>query len=169
MRIGLKPLTAADAARCAEIEKDLFADESPWPAAGFEQEFAAAHTRYFGAWDGRELVGYAGIALMGSPTPTGAATPAGESEIRTVAVAPSYQQRGIGGHLLDLLLAKADRHGGPVFLDVRRGNDAALALYRDHGFIEVGIRPRYYQPAGADAIVMRRESAGSGDWAGGAG
>lgn len=169
MRIGLRPLTVADAPRCAEIEALLFAGESPWPEAGFVSEIEAEHTRYFGAWARRELVGYAGIGLMGRATATGASDPAGESEIRTVSVHPDWQGRGIGRQLLGVLLAEADRHGGPVFLDVRRGNDAAIALYRDHGFTEVAVRPRYYQPAGDDAIVMRREAAGTGDWSGGAG
>ena len=34
-------------------------------------------------------------------------------------------------------------------------NAAALALYRDYGFEDVRIRPRYYQPEDVDALVMR--------------
>jgi len=33
----------------------------------------------------------------------------------------------------------------------------AQGLYRRRGFTEVGRRPRYYQPSGTDAVVMKRE------------
>ena len=47
-----------------------------------------------------------------------------------------------------------------VFLEVRPSNPAAIALYEDEGFNEIGRRPRYY-PADnngrEDAIVMAIE------------
>ncbi|HEX7597469.1 MAG TPA: ribosomal-protein-alanine N-acetyltransferase, partial [Polyangia bacterium] len=42
-----------------------------------------------------------------------------------------------------------------VELEVRRSNEAALGLYRRFGFVEVGMRPRYYEDNDEDAIVMR--------------
>ncbi|MDP1804141.1 MAG: hypothetical protein Q8K72_03155, partial [Acidimicrobiales bacterium] len=39
-------------------------------------------------------------------------------------------------------------------LEVRVGNDPALALYRGFGFAPAGIRKGYSQETGADAIVM---------------
>jgi ribosomal-protein-alanine N-acetyltransferase len=44
------------------------------------------------------------------------------------------------------------------FLEVRESNEAARALYRQHGFEEVSIRPNYYQDTGETAVVMRRHS-----------
>jgi ribosomal-protein-alanine N-acetyltransferase len=37
---------------------------------------------------------------------------------------------------------------------VRRGNEAALQLYKSLGFRPVGVRPNYYVDEGEDAIVM---------------
>lgn len=37
---------------------------------------------------------------------------------------------------------------------MRDDNPVAQALYRSEGFVEVGRRPRYYQPDDVDAIVM---------------
>jgi len=45
---------------------------------------------------------------------------------------------------------------GTVFLEVRTDNSRAINLYKSCGFEEIGIRRKYYQPSGADALVMRR-------------
>ena len=37
-------------------------------------------------------------------------------------------------------------------------NERAQRLYRQLGFAQVGLRRGYYQPSGADALVMRRET-----------
>ncbi len=42
-----------------------------------------------------------------------------------------------------------------LFLEVRVGNAAAIALYRAFAFEQVTIRKRYY-PDGEDALVMHR-------------
>ena len=46
-----------------------------------------------------------------------------------------------------------------MLIEVRPGNLAALALYRRHGFIEIGRRRNYYPAQGGreDAIVMARD------------
>jgi ribosomal protein S18 acetylase RimI-like enzyme len=44
-----------------------------------------------------------------------------------------------------------------VFLEVREDNPRARNLYKRHGFTEIGVRRGYYQPAGVDAIVMRKD------------
>src|SRR5699024_5941260 len=109
---------------------------------------------------GTRLIGYAAVALLGGRAAGSHAAGAGhvepESEVHTMAVEPEAQGRGVGRLLLEALLAEADAHGGPMFLDVRVGNEPAIGLYESAGFTRIGVRPRYYQPAGADALVMRR-------------
>ena len=46
--------------------------------------------------------------------------------------------------------------GGVVFLEVRTDNEAAIRLYQSAGFVNVGLRKRYYRVSGADAYTMRR-------------
>lgn len=142
-------LTDDDAARCAELEAQLFDADDPWPAAAFHRALRAKHHRYVAARIGDKLVGYAGIARLGR-------TPPFEYEVHTIGVDPACQGRGIGRRLLGALLEFAD--GGVVHLEVRTDNAAAIALYRDFGFVEIGLRKRYYQASGADAYMMRRES-----------
>ena len=41
-------------------------------------------------------------------------------------------------------------------LEVRQSNGAAIALYERFGFRSAGVRRRYYQDNGEDAIIMWR-------------
>ncbi|MDF0531777.1 ribosomal protein S18-alanine N-acetyltransferase [Tsukamurella sp. 8F] len=152
----LTPLAEADADRCAELERILFAGDGPWPAKAFVSELAQPHVRFFAARDEGRLVGYAGIGLLGTRI-------APESEIHTIGVDPAYQGDGVGRALLGALLAEADAHGGAVFLEVRTDNDRAIELYERAGFERVGLRRRYYRPSGADAYTMRRPALQEGD------
>ncbi len=142
-------LTHRDAARCAELEAQLFCGDDPWPKAAFVREVAAMHTRYVAARLEDTLVGYAGVARLGR-------TPPFEYEIHTIGVDPDYQGRGIGRGMMDVLLEFA----GPdavVYLEVRTDNEPAINLYTSLGFETVGLRKRYYRASGADAYTMRRE------------
>ena len=94
-------------------------------------------------------MGYAGIARLGLLPPH-------EYEIHTIGVDPACQRQGIGRRLLDRLLEFAG--SGTVFLEVRTDNAAAIELYRSAGFVQVGLRKRYYRVSGADAYTMRREA-----------
>jgi ribosomal-protein-alanine N-acetyltransferase len=56
---------------------------------------------------------------------------------------------------MDEASARARKAGAVLStLEVRRSNAAALALYRDLGYRQVGVRPNYYADEGEDAIVM---------------
>lgn len=148
--IRIEPMRPTDIPRCAELELVLFPEDDPWHEIAFQSELAAAHNRYIVAreQDGR-MVGYAGLALLGNLEYP-------EAEVHTIGVDPQCQGLGIGTALLEALLAEAGRRGGPVFLEVRVDNIAAIALYEKHGFHIIGLRKNYYQPSGADAYTMRR-------------
>ncbi|WP_037188257.1 MULTISPECIES: ribosomal protein S18-alanine N-acetyltransferase [Nocardiaceae] len=154
MTVSIESMTTADAARCAYLETVLFPGDDPWAEDAFIAELAAPHNHYVTARENGEVVGYAGISLLGQPSR--GAFVVGESEVHTIGVDPSHHRRGIGGRLLDELLRVADEHGGPVFLEVRTDNEPAIELYRREGFEIVGTRVGYYQPSGADAFTMRR-------------
>ena len=148
MTVVYGPLTRGDAARCAELEAQLFEGDDPWPARAFYAELEAKHNRYVAARADDKLVGYAGIARLGRKRPY-------EYEIHTIGVDPAYQGQGIGKGMLTDLLEYAS--GGVVFLEVRTDNEAAVGLYESFGFVNVGLRKRYYRASGADAYTMRRD------------
>ena len=147
--VVIEALRVTDAARCAALERLLFAGDDPWNATAFRDELRAGHA-YLAARTGELLVGYGGLAVVAGP-------PDAEAEIHTIGVDPAYQGRGIGRALLRGLLATADAVRATVFLEVRTDNDAARSLYESEGFTVVGLRRRYYRPSGADAYTMRRE------------
>jgi len=98
------------------------------------------------AHDAGVIAGYAGLLAAGT-----------QADVLTLAVAADHWGRGIGSALLAALLAEAARRGcTEVFLEVRIDNVRAQQLYRRHDFVQIGVRKGYYQPSGADALVMRR-------------
>ncbi len=83
----------------------------------------------------------------------------GEAQLLNLVVDRAQRRRGVGAHLLDVAVERAEVCGADtLFLEVRPSNAAALALYQRHGFQEAGRRPGYY-PAphgGEDAIILAR-------------
>jgi [ribosomal protein S18]-alanine N-acetyltransferase len=149
--VSYDELTPADAARCAELEAQLFDGDDPWPAAAFLRELAAPHIHYVAARADDQLVGYGGIARLGRKPPY-------EYEIHTIGVDPTYQGHGIGREMLKRLLDIAA--DDTVYLEVRTDNAAAIAMYESADFVNVGLRKRYYRVSGADAYTMQRPARG---------
>ena len=81
-------MTVQDAPRCAYLETVLFEGDSPWPEDAFIAELAAPHNHYVTARENGEVVGYAGVALLGQPTRGAFAV--GEAEVHTIGVAKIF-------------------------------------------------------------------------------
>jgi [ribosomal protein S18]-alanine N-acetyltransferase len=83
---------------------------------------------------------------------------ADELQVMNIATEPAVRRRGHGRALLqDLIQVGQARRVRWITLEVRRSNDAARALYGSFGFVEQGIRQRYYSDNGEDAVVMHLE------------
>lgn len=81
-----------------------------------------------------------------------------EAHIGTLAVHPQYRRKGIAETLLRLGLTEASREGArAAYLEVRSGNQGAIALYKKLDFIPVTVRPRYYHDNNEDAVLMNLE------------
>jgi [ribosomal protein S18]-alanine N-acetyltransferase len=150
----LRAMTADDLPDVLALERVLFPDDA-WSEHTYREELAdSTGTRHYVVIedeDGR-FAGWAGLAAVGD-----------QADVLTIGVRPESQGRGFGARLLTALLGEAAARGCPeVFLDVRADNDRARRLYERFGFTQVGVRKRYYQPSGVDAIVMVRDSRRSG-------
>ncbi len=51
----------------------------------------------------------------------------------------------------------------PLTLEVRTSNPGAIALYDGVAFRSAGVRPRYYQDNGEDAVIMWRSEPNPAD------
>jgi ribosomal-protein-alanine N-acetyltransferase len=136
-----------------------------WAAPERAEEIAALHAKLFNpAWDAnavRALLEHPAatslIAVAGSPKAiigfVIGQLAADEAEILSIGVEPNWQRAGVAAGLLEGL-SRAARRGDAkrIFLDVAEDNEAALALYRKLGFVEVGRRKRYYERHGQERV-----------------
>lgn len=125
-------------------------------------DLAALHARCFRnprPWTAEEFAGLLdtrGTFLLEAPQGflMGRAI-AGEAELLTVAVDPQARRAGTGRALIAAFAGRAASMGAEeAFLEVADDNLAARGLYSATGWLESGVRRRYYGPA-TDAIVMR--------------
>jgi ribosomal-protein-alanine N-acetyltransferase len=144
----------SDIPAVARLEGALFGAEA-WSPHMLASELACqpGSRHYLVAESDGDVCGYGGLMSGG-----------GQADVVTLAVASRRWGEGIGAILLGALLAEAVRRGAAeVFLEVRVDNERAQRLYRRHGFEVVGLRRGYYQPSGADALVMRRVASAGHD------
>jgi ribosomal-protein-alanine acetyltransferase len=130
------------------LESSTFAGDA-WPREMMRAELANPHGHYLVAEmvHASLVVGYAGLLCPRD---------SGDGDIQTIAVSHEMRGQGVGRSLLVALISEARNRGATrIFLEVRADNDPAQALYRNLGFIPIGVRKGYYQPDGVDAVSMR--------------
>ena len=140
-----RAMVMADVAEVWDMETALFPTDA-WPQDMFVGELEQKETRnYWVVQDAGKIVAYCGLMCV---LPL--------ADVQTIAVAPDYEGRGIGTHLLRLMIDTAiERSATDLLLEVRADNPRARALYERHGFDAIHRRPRYYRD-GVDAVIMRK-------------
>jgi [ribosomal protein S18]-alanine N-acetyltransferase len=144
--LALRRLTYADLPQVIAIERRSF--PTPWSLAMFVLELSKpSGIALAAAIDGR-VVGYLVCSRYDAVW-----------HLMNVCVDPNRRRHGIGWALLEKLLERIDDPGAQLTLEVRRSNDAAIQLYERIGFRAAGLRRRYYQDNGEDALIMWRTPA----------
>ncbi len=148
----LRQAKASDLPALAALETACFTH--PWTEAQIAEEMAV------GAPGGL-------FVLEGPPGPEGTAGICAycafrlvldEMHVMNVAVAPRARRRGLARRLLGFALRRAARAGArTAFLELRVGNQEALALYESLGFRRVSSRREYYRQPVEDALVLSLE------------
>ena len=143
---SLRPMQTQDLDAVLALEQRSY--EFPWVFDLFTDCLRAGYCCWVGE-DRPVLRGY-GIMSVG----------AGECHILNLCVAPEFRRQGLGRYLMTHLLHLAQRRDvDTAFLEVRASNHGALALYRDMGFNEIGLRRAYYpgkQGGREDALQLAR-------------
>ena len=147
--VVISPMKRRHVRQILKIEKQVY--PRPWAASVFTNEIGAPkhHRRYVVARIDSRVVGYGGLmfaedARDGSPS----------AHITNIAVDPAWHRHKIGTRLM-LVLARLAREQGAVglTLEVRHTNVAAQRLYHRFGFLQEGVRKRYYENTD-DALVL---------------
>lgn len=127
-----------------ELSKICF--NIPWSLDSISNELENKLAKYVVAEDSstKEVIGYAGVWIV-----------AGEGDITNIAVNPSYRKQGIASDLLNKILETCSKNNcTDITLEVRVSNIPAQNLYTKFGFVNEGIRKKYYSDNGEDAIIM---------------
>jgi [ribosomal protein S18]-alanine N-acetyltransferase len=156
--VEIRRLVYPDLPQVIAIERRVF--PTPWSLAMFVLELSKQSGICLAATDRRSageqrLVGY----LICSRYDT-------VWHVMNVAVDVEHQRRGLASALLAKLYARVDEKDARFTLEVRRSNQIAIHLYEREGFRAAGVRRRYYQDNGEDALVMWRTPATLADRSG---
>lgn len=138
---------AFDLARRDDIPDLIRIDASsatPWTHTAFEGELDHEPSTLFVLREGDRVVAFVAVRIQGP-----------DMDIVNIAVAPERRRLGLGRALILRLLESPLAHGvEEVFLEVRAGNEAALALYARMGFKETQRRRGFYRDPQEDAVLM---------------
>lgn len=132
--IILRAMERGDIPQISAIE--LLLNDSPWESNMFVDSLRVGFLGWVLA-KGDEIIGYGLLSLA-----------ADESQVLNIAIAPSWQRKGLGKILLIHMLQEAYAKGArQCYLEVRRSNIAAQRLYENVGFKHMGFRKDYYVSA----------------------
>jgi [ribosomal protein S18]-alanine N-acetyltransferase len=140
--VEIRDLAYSDLPRVIAIERRAF--PTPWSLAMFVLELSKSSGVCLAAVGGGRLVGYLICSRYDRVW-----------HVMNVAVDVDHQQRGVASALLAELYERVGDEAR-FTLEVRRSNDVAIHLYEREGFRAAGLRRRYYQDNGEDALVMWR-------------
>ncbi len=144
----IEPITKELLPSLAALEAAVF--EFPWSERSLELLTGAGGFGFAAVEDGT-VVSYGGVV-----------TAPGEGEVTNIATLPAFRRRGLAAAVLAALSGEARVRGlSALFLEVRRSNAAAKALYEKFGFAVVGCRKGFYHHPREDALVMRKELNGA--------
>jgi ribosomal-protein-alanine N-acetyltransferase len=147
--VEIRRLGYPDLPHVIAIERRAF--PTPWSLAMFVLELSKPAGICLAALlpdGGRKLAGY----LICSRYDT-------VWHVMNIAVDPSHRRLGIATELLAALYARVDDPHARYTLEVRQSNHSAIHLYEREGFRAAGLRRRYYQDNGEDALIMWRTPA----------
>ena len=139
------PMKPSHVPQIAALEKLCFSD--PWSGASVAAECENPLSLWLVAELDGKVAGYIGSQSVPP-----------EADVLNLAVAPDCRRQGLGRKLLCTLTELLHSRGiETLSLEVRPTNQAALALYSDLGFVQVGRRPKYYVNPTEDALILRKE------------
>ena len=138
----IRPFDNGDIDDIYDVEINSFTD--PWSQESFRDELRNNVANYLVGCIDNKVIGYVGAWFI-----------LDEAHITNVAVKPEFRRQGIANRLILEFINLAKKNNiTSVTLEVRASNIAAQILYKNFGFVEQGLRKRYYADNNEDAIIM---------------
>ncbi|NVJ65411.1 MAG: ribosomal protein S18-alanine N-acetyltransferase [Gammaproteobacteria bacterium] len=147
--ISIRPLVSSDLTKICAIETK--ATLFPWTEKAHQDSIEAGYPSLV-LTSNNQLAGFIVFNYL-----------ADECHLLNIVVATEFQGKGFAKILIAEMLKKArSNQMSQVILEVRRSNLAAISLYQQLGFSQIGVRKDYYrghllaQSSREDAIVMQK-------------
>ena len=153
--IAIRPAEAGDARAIAEMSRDFIESGLGWryDPASIERAIRRRETVVLVASErqtyvARERPSLPGFAIMDFGDE--------RAHLVLLAVQPALRRRGIGRRLVEWLMESAQTAGmASVHLELRADNEAARRFYRQLGFSETVLMPKYYNGREAAMRMIR--------------
>ena len=143
--LGVEKLKINNKEELFLLESDLFTNS--WSENTLEEQLKIKTSLNLGLKVNNELISY---VLCQDLFP--------EIEILRFGVKRKFQLQGKGKFLLKSLISLLkQKNYNRIFLEVNTSNSGAISLYKQFGFIDMGIRKNYYFESGVyyDAKIMQ--------------
>jgi [ribosomal protein S18]-alanine N-acetyltransferase len=142
--VNVRRATVDDVGPVTMLEEELFSGDD-WSLESVTEEVTGPHRHAFVACDDEgTVIGYV-VAMRVDDV----------IDLHRIAVVPPARRTGVARALLRAVQqAGRDEGATRMLLEVSAGNEAALRLYEDAGFVEIDRRPGYYRD-GTDALVLQ--------------
>lgn len=141
--LGFRPMRKEDLEEVQAIEELSY--DFPWTLGIFCDCMRVGYCCWVVTLDNR-VIGYGVMSVA-----------VDECHLLNVCVHPKWRRYGLGKKMVRRLLNLGKQHGAETaFLEARVSNQAALRLYEQLGFVEVGRRRDYYpaKQGREDALVL---------------
>jgi ribosomal-protein-alanine N-acetyltransferase len=143
-RIVLSSMAMTDLPGAVEIEQTTI--YSPWSREMFQKEIEAKNPGLKTFRLENQLIGYFCFWKV-----------LNEAHLLNLTLRSDFRGKGLGRFLMRRLEQTCKEMDiSKIVLEVAETNYVALALYKNCGFIKVGVRKRFYQETGDDAILMEK-------------
>ena len=149
--ISFKKFSQNEIETIALLERQ--SSESPWSKNQLSESILNPNNLCYAVSIKSQIVGYV-IAMPATDS----------ADILNITIQKDFKRKGYASSLIDYLTKELISKGiKTIFLEVRRGNFAAISLYSSLGFEEISVRKNYYTKNSnqlstrEDGIIMRLE------------
>ena len=146
----IRYMTDEDVGDVCRIDAASFA--KPWQQEEFIKAVHREDTIYLVADSGSAIVGFCGLWCSME-----------DADLCHIAVAPEQRSQGIATQLLGMAITECEHRGVKrILLEVRASNTAAIHCYHQMGFVQIGIRKKYYSQPKEDALLLEHQITNNG-------